>query len=117
MLGRDPRTKETLLDFFLNMDLNKWDTIVWYRVTRNSQEFHGLTGCQRDPRIWGVTDSLRQRLQGQTMAKMLLMAEIKEFFYIVVWLIGSKNWFPFYSNSRLCIYLFFLIIISRLLRD
>ena len=27
---------ETLLDFFLkNMDLDKWDTTVWYWVTRN----------------------------------------------------------------------------------
>ena len=55
MLGRAPRTKETLPDFCKNMDLDKWDTTVWYLVTRNPQEFHGLTGCQRDPRIWGVT--------------------------------------------------------------
>ena len=34
-LGRAPRTKETLLDFCENMDPDKWDTIVWYRVTRN----------------------------------------------------------------------------------
>ena len=33
MLGRAPRTKETLLDFCENMDPDKWDTIVWYRVT------------------------------------------------------------------------------------
>ena len=55
MLGRASRTKETLPDFFGNMDLDKWDTTMWYRVTRNPQEFHRLTGCQRDPRIWGVT--------------------------------------------------------------
>ena len=24
-------------------------------VTRNPQKFRGLMGCQRDPRIWGVT--------------------------------------------------------------
>ena len=35
ILGRAPRTKETLLDFCENMDPDKWDTIVWYRVTRN----------------------------------------------------------------------------------
>ena len=46
--------KETLPNFCENMDPNKWDTIVWYRVTRNPQEFRGLTGCQRDSRIWGV---------------------------------------------------------------
>ena len=34
-----------------NMDLDKWSTTVWYRVTRNPQEFLGLTGCQQDPRI------------------------------------------------------------------
>ena len=37
--------------FFKNMDPDKWDTTVWYRVTRNPQEFRGLTGCQGDPRI------------------------------------------------------------------
>ena len=40
------------------MDPDKWDTPVWYRVTRNPQEFHGLTSCQRDPRIWGVTNCI-----------------------------------------------------------
>ena len=35
VLGRAPRTKETLPDFFLNMDPDKWDITVWYRVTRN----------------------------------------------------------------------------------
>ena len=43
-LGRAPRTKETLPDFR-----------EWYRVTRHSQVFRGLTGCQRDPWFWGVT--------------------------------------------------------------
>ena len=54
MLGRAPRTKETLSDFCENMDLDKWDITVWYWVTRNSQEFRRLTGYQWDPRIWGV---------------------------------------------------------------
>ena len=43
-LGRAPRTKETLLDFREKC-----------RVTRHSRVFHGLTGGQRTPRIWGVT--------------------------------------------------------------
>ena len=30
--------------FCENMDPDKWDTTVWYRVTRNPQEFYGLTG-------------------------------------------------------------------------
>ena len=65
MLGRAPRIKETLLVFCENMDPDKWDKTVWYRVTQNPQESYGLTGCQRDPRIWGVTawcHSLGKRL-------------------------------------------------------
>ena len=46
MLGRAPRTKETLADFCENMDPDKRDTTAWYRVTRNPQEFCGLTGCR-----------------------------------------------------------------------
>ena len=49
MLGRAPQTKETLPNFYENIDPDKWDTTVWYRVTQNPQEFCGLTGCQRDP--------------------------------------------------------------------
>ena len=51
--GRAPQTKETLPDFCENMDLDKWDTTMWYRVTQNPQEFHWLTSCQRDPRVLG----------------------------------------------------------------
>ena len=46
MLGIAPRTKETLPNFFLNMDLDKWNTIVCYRVTRNPLEFRRLKDCQ-----------------------------------------------------------------------
>ena len=53
ILGRAPRTKETLPGVCENMDPDKWDTIVWYRVTLNPQEFRGLTGCQWDPRVLG----------------------------------------------------------------
>ena len=35
ILGKAPRTKETLPDFCENMDPDKWDTIVWHQVTRN----------------------------------------------------------------------------------
>ena len=48
ILGRAPRTKETLPDFCENMDPDKWDTTVWYRDIRNQPEFRGLMGCQRD---------------------------------------------------------------------
>ena len=43
-LGRAPRTKDTLPDF--------WEKC---RVTRHSRVFHGLTGSQRTPGFWGVT--------------------------------------------------------------
>ena len=46
-LARAPRTKETLLDFREKC-----------RVTRHSRVFHGLTGSQRTPRFWGVTNIL-----------------------------------------------------------
>ena len=35
VLGGAPRTKDTLLNFYENMDPDKWDITVWYRVTRN----------------------------------------------------------------------------------
>ena len=44
-LGRAPRTKETLPDF-----------LKWCRVTRRPLVFRGLTGSQRTPGDWGVTD-------------------------------------------------------------
>ena len=44
ILGRAPRTKETLLDFH-----------EWCRVTRHPRIFRRLTGCQRTPGKWGVT--------------------------------------------------------------
>ena len=46
-LGRAPRTKETLSDFHERC-----------RVTQHSRVFRGLTGSQRDPRVWGVTGQL-----------------------------------------------------------
>ena len=60
ILGRAPRTKETLPDFCENMDPDKWDTIMWYRVTRNPQEFREFTGYQRDPRVLGCHNSDRR---------------------------------------------------------
>ena len=44
-LGRAPRTKETLPDFREKC-----------RVTRHSRVFRGLTGSQRTPGFWGVTE-------------------------------------------------------------
>ena len=44
-LGRASHTKETLPNF-----------LKWRRVTRHPLVFCGLTGSQRTPRVWGVTD-------------------------------------------------------------
>ena len=45
-LGRAPRTKETLPDFREKC-----------RVTQHSRVFRWLTGSQRTPRVWGVTET------------------------------------------------------------
>ena len=45
-LGRAPRTKETLPNF-----------LKWRRVTRPPLVFRGLTGSQRTPGFWGVTQN------------------------------------------------------------
>ena len=50
-LGRAPRTKETLPDFY-----------EWHRVTRHPLVFRGLTGSQWTPGNWGVTSSLTDHL-------------------------------------------------------
>ena len=44
-LGRAPRTKETLPDF-----------LKWRQATRHPLVFRGLTGSQRTPGFWGVTE-------------------------------------------------------------
>ena len=50
-----PEQRRLCPSFCENVDPNKWDTTVLYQVTRNPQEFRGLTGCQWDPQIEGVT--------------------------------------------------------------
>ena len=44
--------------FLLNLNPGKWDTTVWYQVTRYVQTFRGLMGDQRTLGFWGVTDGL-----------------------------------------------------------
>ena len=46
-MGRAPRTKETLPDF-----------LKWRLVTRPPLVFRGLTGSQRTPGFWGVTEGI-----------------------------------------------------------
>ena len=60
-LGRAPRTKETLPDF-----------LKWHRVTRHPLVFHGLTGSQRTPRVWGVTIHTKDQPVGVTWVRVLL---------------------------------------------
>ena len=57
--------QKRLLDFFENMDPDKWDTTIWYRGTKNPQEFYGLTGCQRDSGVLGRPRALNQYLPNQ----------------------------------------------------
>ena len=56
-LGRAPRTKETLADFREKC-----------RVTRHSRVFCGLTGSQRTPGKWGVTQLVHYKVQGRLMS-------------------------------------------------
>ena len=49
ILGRAPRTNETLPDFCENMDLDEWDITVWYRVIQNPQEFCGVDWLSTAP--------------------------------------------------------------------
>ena len=49
ILGRAPRTKETLPDF-----------LKWCRVTRPPLVFRRLTGSQRTPGFWGVTVAMAE---------------------------------------------------------
>ena len=51
-LGRAPCTKETLPDFREKC-----------RVTRHLRVFHGLTGSQRTPEIWGVTKKVQNKFK------------------------------------------------------
>ena len=56
-MGRAPRTKETLPDF-----------LKWCRVTRRSLVFRGLTGSQRTPGFWGVTQQWLEAILFQLWA-------------------------------------------------
>ena len=44
--------------FYENIDLDKWNTIVWYRVTQNPHKFCRLTCFQWDPQIGVSQNSL-----------------------------------------------------------
>ena len=54
--GRAPRTKETLPDFREKC-----------RVTRHSRALRGLTGSQRTPGFWGVTEDLLRDWTGDVL--------------------------------------------------
>ena len=64
-LGRAPRTKETLPNF-----------CEWCLVTRHLRVSHGLTGCQRTPRFWGVTRNATLDHLQSTLRNVALMLSI-----------------------------------------
>ena len=55
-LGRAPRTKEALSDFH-----------GWCRVTRHPRLFRRLTGSQRTPGFWGVTNPCLEKREIPTI--------------------------------------------------
>ena len=67
-LGRAPRTKETLPDF-----------LKWRRATRPPLVFRGLTGSQRTPGFWGVTESAQSWLIKSSSSKVIKILELKIF--------------------------------------
>ena len=74
ILGRAPRTKETLPIF-----VKIWIPINGpqqcdFRSTRNPQEFCMLTGCQRDPQVFGCHINLNE---GYHDAKQILLNPMK----------------------------------------
>ena len=60
-MGRAPRTKETLPNF-----------LKWRRVTRHPLVFRGLTGSQRIPGFWGVTNEIFFPMVRHTSIKTML---------------------------------------------
>ena len=69
-LGRAPRTKETMPDFR-----------EWCRVTRHPQVFCRLTGCQRDPEKWGVTNSVSMGSWYRSGIKTSVLDNLKQKFH------------------------------------
>ena len=65
-LGRAPRTKETLPDF-----------LKWRRVTRHPLVFCGLTGSQRTPGFWGVTQTSSENLFSYSDTDMFFCSNLK----------------------------------------
>ena len=89
-MGRAPRTKETLPDF-----------LKWRRVTQPPLVFRGLTGSQRTPGFWGVTESFP--------------ILIRVFCYISMFIILFSNLFIFSSIfSNLFSVLFTIFNISSI---
>ena len=82
--------------FCENMDPDKWDTIVWYRVTRNPQELCWLRGCQRDPWVLGChTPALPLPSHFLPLALLLLLFPSSFFFYPILFPLSSSSSFFF----------------------
>ena len=64
-LGRAPRIKETLHDFREKC-----------RVTRHARAFRGLTGSQRTPGFWGVTDIISRTFVSLSHLRKIIYSSI-----------------------------------------
>ena len=84
MLGGAPRTKETMPDFCENMDPDKWDTTVWYWVTRNPQEFYGLTVCQQDPGFGVSQFGIRAQVNDYLGARVGVSTSVFGYWLVIV---------------------------------
>ena len=80
-LGRAPRTKETLPDF-----------LKWRRVTRHPLVFRGLTGSQRTPRFWGVTNIIWRKIKNRfKLNKLILYVLFKLILLVFIYYIRTKK--------------------------
>ena len=96
-LGRAPHTKKTLPDFH-----------EWCRVTRHPRIFRRLTGCQRTPRVLGVT-ILQMRKSSMRTESILIVFHMKDSIYASIPKIGnakellyaiSKKYMKFPNNEK-----------------
>ena len=82
-MGRAPCTKETLPDF-----------LKWHRVTRPPLVFRGLTGSQRTPRFWGITELPIYRRYIVDIERFLFYFSKKRFLFVKIVLGWSDTGLP-----------------------
>ena len=110
-LGRAPRTKETLPDF-----------LKWRRVTRHPLVFRGLTGSQRTPRVWGVTETIeKKKFKFNKLIIYIYSNSFYLFFYVLEPMMApplqNNIIFVFFENCsyylNLVLYVFFYIFHNK----